>query len=322
MAANLFFKFREASCEDLSTKQGIIYLIQNRYNYKSYLGKTINTFNNRYSGDWSKHTVNTPLLRALNHQSKEGFKIFILEYNILYNDVLRRHEAYWADLLNTYAPNGYNLRECGEGGEYYGEGKIIKQKACEKLRKTYQLKRISDGHIFTITHLDEWCKEMGVRSGRIRNVLCGLVKKSQGFSLLETDLKQRPPNCLTYKVRCISSGEIITIVHLSSFCKENNLNTSLFRCMLCGAQKTSQGYELVSRPEKIRKQTYTSKFKNTIVLDRNNIEYTLGDSLRDFCERHNLLESSFRYLIRGSWSEYKGWRVKTPCNSKTSGISI
>ena len=121
LAAKAIFNFKEASEKDLSTKRRIIYLIQNQYDYKGYVGKSIHSFKDRYTnGKWWHYTTNILLLRTLRFQRPEGFKIFILEYGIEFNNVLRTHETYWAELLNTYAPNGYNIRECGEGGEFFG----------------------------------------------------------------------------------------------------------------------------------------------------------------------------------------------------------
>lgn len=227
--AATIFGFKEATMEDLMTKRGIIYLIQNQYDLKGYLGKSINTFCERYTmGKWWQYSVNKPLLRTLAYQPPEGFKIFILEWNIQYYQVLDRHEKFWAGFLNTYAPNGYNIRECGQGGEFYGEGRFIKQKSIEKLRKTYHLKQVSDGELFTITYLDEWCKQMGLKSGHIRNVLCGLVSQSQGFCLPGAILPDKPNNCLVYKVRKIDTGEIIIIDYVVGFCKQNGLNPKSF----------------------------------------------------------------------------------------------
>lgn len=93
----------------------IIYRIFNKINGKSYIGQSIFNFNKRYKGsDWLKYTHNVILKNAVNKHGIENFDFEIIEDNVKNIDELNKLEIKYAEKYNTYRPNGYNIRGCGD----------------------------------------------------------------------------------------------------------------------------------------------------------------------------------------------------------------
>src|SRR3990167_6300014 len=103
----LEFKFmyldglKPATKDNLIYKRGIVYYIENQYDKKGYVGKSINTFTKRYSGGkWWENRKNVPsnilLDRTVKKYGHEQFKVFILEEGIADKNLIRNREKYWA----------------------------------------------------------------------------------------------------------------------------------------------------------------------------------------------------------------------------------
>lgn len=93
----------------------IIYRIINKINNKSYIGQSTLSFNKRYrGGQWWKHTHNLLLKNSINKHGLENFYFEILDDNVIDIDELNRLEILYADKYNSYRPNGYNIRGCGD----------------------------------------------------------------------------------------------------------------------------------------------------------------------------------------------------------------
>lgn len=92
----------------------IIYRIFNKKNGKSYIGQTIYTFNERYKGNWIKNTHNIILKNSIDKNGAENFDFEILEENVDSIEKLNELEVYYSEKYNSYRPNGYNIRGCGD----------------------------------------------------------------------------------------------------------------------------------------------------------------------------------------------------------------
>ena len=93
----------------------IIYRIFNKINGKSYIGQSIFKFNKRYKGsDWLKYTHNPILKNSVNKYGVDNFDFEIIEDNVKDIDELNKLEIKYAEKYNTYRPNGYNIRGCGD----------------------------------------------------------------------------------------------------------------------------------------------------------------------------------------------------------------
>lgn len=306
-------EFSPSSEQDKKELMGIIYAIKNDYDGKIYIGKSIKSFNKRYCNFWWKTTTNILLQRTLKNGKVEDFKVYILEYGITDNKILNEREKYYASELNTYCPNGYNIRECGEGGEYFG--KEIKEKiriSTIRRKKTYFVKNTKTKEVIEIKNLKDWCKNNNIKENCLRNLLCGLILESQGFCLPKTntiDLEnKRMKIAKTYKVKKIETQEIIEFKNAALFCENQKLEENSFRCMLCGAHKTSQGFclpeteikDLVKKihssekfliPKKIHKIKNTSTGK---IIEFNNIS--------QFCRENGIERTSIRHALSGKTS--------------------
>lgn len=93
----------------------IIYRIYNKINSKCYIGQSVNSFNERYSGGkWWEHTHNEILINSIHKYGIDSFDFEILEENIDTIDKLNDLEKLYAQKFNSYRPYGYNIRGCGE----------------------------------------------------------------------------------------------------------------------------------------------------------------------------------------------------------------
>ena len=89
---------------------------------KSYIGQSINCFNQRYKGGkWWNSTHNVILLNSIKKYGLESFKYEIIEDGIESIDKLNELEIYYAQKFNSYRPYGYNIRGCG-GNKFLDEG--------------------------------------------------------------------------------------------------------------------------------------------------------------------------------------------------------
>lgn len=98
-------------------RTGLIYKIENTLNNKVYVGQTITSLNERWSGHkCDSKRRNTPLYSSINKHRDEleiVFKISILEDNVPYEE-LDNKEVYWISTLNSLYPSGYNLKDGGQ----------------------------------------------------------------------------------------------------------------------------------------------------------------------------------------------------------------
>lgn len=99
---------------------GYIYKITNLINQKAYIGKTINSIEER----WKEHkkeamrqrAENRPLYKALNKYGVENFSIELVEEVDVKN--LSEREIYWIGYYHTYT-EGYNATLGGDGKILY-----------------------------------------------------------------------------------------------------------------------------------------------------------------------------------------------------------
>jgi len=114
----------------------IIYRIFNKINKKSYIGQSVNDFNSRYKGSkWWKYTHNEILLNSIEKHGLENFDFEILVQDISTIDELNRLESSYAEKFDSYRPNGYNIRGCGDNK--FVDGKLKVHLSKFRLGKNY-----------------------------------------------------------------------------------------------------------------------------------------------------------------------------------------
>ena len=103
---------RSAEADAGSVRTGVIYMAVNIFNWKCYVGQTVN-FQKR-KRDHLKHEVNTDtkFQRAIRKWGVGAFLWVILEQGIPMDDLPQREEA-WVAIYDSYR-NGYNSTPGGE----------------------------------------------------------------------------------------------------------------------------------------------------------------------------------------------------------------
>lgn len=163
---------------------GLIYVIVNKINQKRYVGQTRFTLKYRYPTRWWLRCHNIYLKRSIAKYGIDNFEFEILESNIITIEELNRLEIYHAKRLNTYIPNGYNIRLCGDSRS--GLAPETREKLSVLHRKTHTLKRIT-GEVVKIDNLKKFCRDESLNYQAILNLLCGISNYSQDFVRPETD---------------------------------------------------------------------------------------------------------------------------------------
>lgn len=106
--------------------KGKIYKIYNDINDKLYIGKTLDTIENRlkeHKKDSKRSRMEKrPLYNAMNKYGAEHFYIELIEEVDL--ELLSQRECYWIEFYNTYH-NGYNATKGGDGRQLYDYELII-----------------------------------------------------------------------------------------------------------------------------------------------------------------------------------------------------
>jgi group I intron endonuclease len=116
-----------------------IYRIFNKIDGKSYIGQTQHTFETRYNKyKWWQSPSNEYLVNAAKKYGIENFDIEILKEGINNLEDLNKYESYYADLYNTYRPNGYNIRGCGNNR--FVDDELKKRLAKARLGTNYKPK--------------------------------------------------------------------------------------------------------------------------------------------------------------------------------------
>lgn len=120
---------------------GIIYLILNLVDGKMYIGQTTRTLEDRLAEHRS--TKKTAIANAFRKYGEENFLSVIIEYCHSLEQLNEREKFYIA-LLNTIAPNGYNLTDGGKNNGHLSEetktklsrrhtGKKLSSETCKKI---------------------------------------------------------------------------------------------------------------------------------------------------------------------------------------------
>lgn len=107
---------------------GYIYCITNVLNSKRYVGKTLQSIQERFK----EHCIDShkercerrPLYDAMNKYGVENF--IVEELEVVEDDtLLDEREIYWIQELQTYGSNGYNATKGGDGKVLYNHKEIL-----------------------------------------------------------------------------------------------------------------------------------------------------------------------------------------------------
>jgi hypothetical protein len=105
---------------------GYIYKIQNKINNKIYIGKTVNTIQDRWLEhiNEANHQDDTLLHKAIHKYGKENFYVDKIEECSC--DILNEKEIYYIALFHSHmSEGGYNMTYGGEGTTKYSDKDIL-----------------------------------------------------------------------------------------------------------------------------------------------------------------------------------------------------
>lgn len=133
----------------------IIYLITNKVNGKQYVGQTTRSLKIRWNNHCYIRPDSSAIGRAIRKYGKEAFTIeVIIETDSL--EQLNLYEQEYIQKFNTLAPNGYNLKQGGNGHgvseetrrklSEAGRGRFHTQEAKEKISIALKGKLFSEEH--------------------------------------------------------------------------------------------------------------------------------------------------------------------------------
>ena len=207
-----------------------IYKIINDINSKVYVGQTGKSLTERFTrhcaeATW-KNTKRMPIVMAIRKYGKEHFTISLLEEIPIGTpqNVVDAKETKWGYRLNTFCPNGYNLK-FGNGRRQWSEE--VKRKIGDsnrgKKRTNETKRRLSESHI--------------------GNKLSPAAKRKLSVYWKGTQLSPLArANALasvqkTY-VLISPSGEKTIIINMAKFCRENGYDKGQM-CQLVRGKKAS-----------------------------------------------------------------------------------
>lgn len=294
---------REATEWELRNLKGIIYLIQNQYDKKGYVGRTLNTFKIRYSGGkWWRQNHNILLNRVVESYSHKQFKIFVLEDSIEDKFRLKEREVFWADKLQTYAPFGYNLKECG--GDYdmsYQCKNKIKEIVSPKFNRFFSFKNIKTGEIVESDNLSEIGRKLGYSSSSFSRMVNGKSRRCGDWILSDSSITSLEIG-KEFSIRKISTWEIITTKNKTKFCKENGICQASLDKLFRKELITSKDFCLVETPKDLV-ENYLSYGS---VISPSGTLYKVFSPQR-FCKEHSLSVPQLKKLLDKKKEIYKGW---------------
>lgn len=137
-------------------RYGVIYKITNLVTNKCYIGKTKTTIQLRWADHKKPSAMSCSILkRAIKKYGSENFRIEEV-VTCFSKDDLNETEKLLIKQFNVLHPNGYNLREGGEGGEFT---EISRKKLSESLKgkkkrphteeEKLHLSRVMTGRVFS-----------------------------------------------------------------------------------------------------------------------------------------------------------------------------
>lgn len=189
----------------------LIYLITNRINGKQYVGQTTSTLEKRFQRHCWPSTAksNMPISQAIQKYGKANFSIEIL-CTCSSQKELDLQEVRLSARLNTFSPNGYNLRVGTGPGS-------MSQETKNKISKSNKGRKVSVEARSNLSKAHLGIKHSEDTKRKISNTLKGRV--------ISDKCREISSKVLSKSYSLFSPlGELTEITNLKQFCKSNSLH--------------------------------------------------------------------------------------------------
>jgi hypothetical protein len=283
-----------------------------------YIGQTRMTFNRRYKGGrWWDYTQNEYLLHSVAKYGKDAFDVMILRHGIADDKRLNELEVFYASFLESYSPNGYNLRPCGDSrGQCSPE---FREAMSQAASKTWRLKDVRTNEVIEIVNLKRWCEQNGLAYYNLKYLFenpPGLIMENF-YCLPQTtpeDIKatQQRRTFRHHKPTTVYlHGEPVRIDNVDAYCKSHGLLTYYFRRVLLGTVPYYRGYS--SSPNQKRGIGGAPK---RVVLEHSG-DKVVVDNMASFCRDRHLNHRAMSNLVTGRTKHSQGYTLVSVVDLKS-----
>lgn len=279
----------------------IIYKITNKINGKIYIGQTVNDLSRR----WSQHIscakrkdTNMSIVNAIRKYGKDNFDIEEIDRATCLQE-LSIKEEFFINMLNSFSPIGYNLKEVLIGNNI--ARKIVTRKKWLFLSPTNELIEVMD--------LTKFCKENGLRVASMTRIYNGDRFNYNNWRCPFVDNK-------SYVLKNIDSGEFFILnegIGYKDFANLIKCNQASISNLIRKKIKSTHGW--IIQEEKIIKgitipdgilikkriarkcskktrtklaNVYRNKFEKYKLLDNKNLKLYSFSNISSFCRKVNL----------------------------------
>lgn len=275
-----------------------VYVITNRVNGKQYVGQTIHSPEARFRRHcWPSTRTRMPITEAIRKYGRECFTLEVLA-TCSSQEELNRQEAYFAATLNTYSPNGYNLRAGNGFGAASEEFKERVRRGKLGIRPTEETrKRLSEAHLG-----QRWTEE---RRAQYSRRLQG-VRPSEACRQASSER-----NAKTYEL-ISPDGDRVTIRNMRQFCVANGLRASAMNNVVHGRARHHRGWRSTLEVEFVgsarRRPSRPAESYKVYTLRSPDGLLVVTRDLRSFSAERELGYTALLDVIAGRRRQHKGWR--------------
>lgn len=210
-----------------------IYLITNSVNDKKYVGQTVQKLKDRWGAHCCKSVIKRgrPIALAIAKYGKEVFEIKEIDRADSIEEANKK-EVYWTNFYNCFAPNGYSLKA---GGRFYSH---LSEETKKKISLRHKGKKLSIEQIENMRAARLGRKHTPEHKRKISESSKGRIPTSEALQKRSTKL------CKRYFLRS-PNNEIIEVINLKRFCKENGFCYSSFIHNIVSKKNIWKGWLLV-----------------------------------------------------------------------------
>lgn len=215
----------------------IIYLITNLINKKQYVGQTTQSIEKRFQRHcWKSTSKNSmPICKAIEKYGKENFTIEKL-CDCFSQKQLDQQELFYTNILNTWSPNGYNLRAGNGKGSMSEETKAKISAANTGRKRSIEARQnMSNAHRGK-TLTPEQRKKISDANKGVNNAFYGKTHTQESIDKFSK----------TYTI-ISPDDEVMTIKNMAKHCRKYNLHEGNMNSMVKGNRKSCQGWRLYKK---------------------------------------------------------------------------